>query len=97
MRRPVVAARRRRLLPPPARKPPTPAVESDRVWKAPGHHPPTARTFPHPLEIPRPHPPTRGFPQLRTAAATRSYIQGRGEETMTDYVAPESGQGGHLD
>ena len=44
--------RARRAAGPPA--PPgatTPAMEADGVWKAPGHHPPALRTFPHPLEI----------------------------------------------
>ena len=48
-------ARRPAAGPPPPQEPPraapTPAMEADGVWKAPGRHPPAHRTFPHPLEI----------------------------------------------
>ncbi len=62
-----------------ARLSPSQTVESDRMWKAPGHRPLTLRTFPQPLEIPAPvhHP---GFPQLRTASAGRT---GKRDEDKT--------------
>jgi hypothetical protein len=97
MMRPAVAARRRRLLPPPARKPPTPAVESARAWKAPGHRPPIRPDLPTPVGNPSP-PTTR--PGISTATHSRGdevIDPGKKEESMTDYAAPESGQGGHLD
>jgi hypothetical protein len=63
--------------------PPTPAVESDRVWKAPDHHPSALRTFPHPLEIP---PPT-------TTRDFHSYSQPRRRGTDLDEQPPARGPG----
>ena len=73
-----VAARRRRL--PPTRKPPTPAVESARVWKAPGHHPPY---LPGPSHTRWKSLPTTHHPQDFHSYAQprrRGYIPAGGEE-----------------
>ena len=40
--------------PHPPYKPPTPAVEAVRVWKAPGHHPPASPDLPTPVGNPWP-------------------------------------------
>ena len=48
-------------------------MEADRVWKAPcSVHPP--RTFPHPLEIPIPHP-LPGIPTAPKASAAMDRIE----------------------
>lgn len=49
---------------------PSRAVESDRLWKAPAHHPPAPEpSHSRRKSRPQPHSPP-GFPQLRTAPAT---------------------------
>jgi hypothetical protein len=64
-------------LPGQARLSPTQAVEADRMWKAPGHRPPAPGPS-HNRWKSRPPSTAPGFPQLRTASATRS--QGEEEE-----------------
>jgi len=76
-----VAARRRRLEPPTADKPPTPAVESARVWKAPGHHPPASPDLPTPVG--NPCPPThrpRDFHSYTQPRRRGVHISAGGEE-----------------
>ena len=98
--------RRRRAAGPPAlpagphpapQEPPTSTMEADGVWKAPGHHPPALRTFPHPSEIlgARP-PPAQDYTQL-PQPRRRGRKETKRREKMTDSEVVRGRQGGHFD
>jgi len=73
-------------------KAPHPGYGSCRGMESSEPPPTHPRTFPHPLEILGARPPPPGFPQLRTAATTRS-TEGREKMTESKTVG---GQGGHF-
>jgi len=82
---------------------PAPQEPPPRLWKLTGHgklraaHPPTLRTFPHPLEILGARPPpaqdSTQLPQPRRRGRERD----KRREKMTDSQAVNRPQGGHFD
>lgn len=84
--------------PPGAPKSPhPPAMEADGVWKAPGRHPPTLRTFPHPLEILGARPPPAQDSHSSHSRDGEVGKETKRREKMTDSEAVIGPQGGHFD
>ena len=84
-------------LPGQAKLSPSQAVEADRMWKAPGHRPPAPGPS-HNRWKSRPPSTAPGFPQLRTASATRSQRgrRGRRKPQIDTSLYPSPGLGGRL-